>query len=240
MEDEDLIFKKATELYDAGKYGQVIEYVIEKCPDLSKASSGVLEKMAWSYYRRDKFGLARNIATMGVKLGYKDLESIIVQIDVYFGKDIKVVQDVLSENENDPKICNAFIVAARGQKNPEQYISQALRYVQKFKNSDNISAIHMQNNMGCLYMATGDYEAALDCWRRAYERYGEGNFHHRAALQYWVHKAYLELITKDAALNAAKLSLDLWIEAVEADPENKTFQENLENAKKVYQDLLQL
>lgn len=238
--EEGLLFKKVTELYDAGKFGEVIELVREAYPDLTKASSGNLEKLAWSHYRRNEFGLARSVAMTGISIGYEDLESVKVQIDTnYVDKktNIKVVMDILSEDKSDPKICNVFIVAARNEENPKQYIAQALEYVQKFKNSDSIAAINMQHNMGRLYLAIGDYEAAIDYLNRAYERYGSRNFHHRAALQYWVYDAYMKLGDKDSATLAAERSYVLWQEAVEADPSNEVFKEKMANAKSIHENL---
>jgi hypothetical protein len=95
----------------------------------------------------------------------------------------------------------------------------------------------MQNNMGHLYSAIDDPEAALDCWNRAYKRYGNGNFHHRAALQYWVYNAYMKLGDKDSATLAAELSYSLWQQAAEADPSNEAFKKKMANAKSIYENL---
>jgi tetratricopeptide (TPR) repeat protein len=207
MEEE--FIKQVSQLYEAGRYGELIAFAMNEYPAL--ADEDVLEKLAWSYYRQAQYGSAMEIVLLAERYGYKNLGAVRVQVEAYVNGNIDAALEVLnSGGDDDPRLCNSFVVAARTQKHPETYIPQALEYMHRYRGSENISAIHIMNNMGRLYLATGDPDSALDCWARAYERYdGSGNFHHRAALQFWFHKAYKEIGDIDAAIVAAELSRNL-------------------------------
>lgn len=241
MEAEELL-KKVTQLYEDGKYAQVIMAVMNNfLEDLSIAPPEILEKLSWSYYKYNNFGAALEIIMIAENQGHANLNPIRMQVEARVNKNINSALEVLDDGgRDDPKICNLFIIAARNQVHPDIYIEQALGYICGHKESKDISAVHMMNNMGRLYLTVGDPEAALDCWKRAYPRYGEENFHHRAALMFWMAKAYQEIGEITEATRAIEQCQELWRKAINADPSNNSFLDKLSNANKTYQELIEL
>lgn len=238
MEDKERFIEEINQLYKSGKYGEVIKQIREKYPELIYAPPEILEILAWCYYRNNQYQEVRSIIKIAKSLEYSNLEAIELQLRAYVDGDIKAALSILEKDTSDPRICNAFIIAARNQKSPETYVDFAKELVKKHELSSEIAAIHMQNNFGRLLLAIGQAIKANGQFMIAYVRYGEeGNFHHRAAILYWQAKGSEELGDIDTALSVINRSCHLWRQALDLDPENRQFAENLANAKAYTEEL---
>lgn len=229
--------KNINRLYDEKKYNQLILMVANKYPDLRSVSPELLKKVICSYCKQHRYGPAMEMIIALKEYGH-EFPTIRTLIIDRIQESINAATDVLDFGGNsDPEICNAFIIAALNAQYPELYKDQALRCVKAFESSKDIFAIHMQYNMGRLYLALNYPETAIDYWLGARERYGEDNIHHQANLMFWVHKAYLQLGEKKLALTAAEHSRSLWLRAIEDNPNNEAFLQCLNDIQEICEKL---
>lgn len=110
-------------------------------------------------------------------------------------------------------------------------------------NTPEIGAVNLLNNTARLLLAKPrnpqDSLLALGFFHSALCKYGAyRNYHHRAGVYYWISAIYEKLDDRKSAFFAANESLRLWEKQAELAPDNKSFKDKLEGAKKRLESLI--
>jgi hypothetical protein len=202
----------------------------------------VMEVKAWCHFRREEYAKATETALLAVdKKSEKGLE-LLAQLIGYISKDDEALKNIHQKLPNNVSVCNAFAIRARDADSTipiEMVIKAALRHI----NDSGIGATNLINNTARLLLAKGngsyDTITAIGFWHIALINYGNKNHHHRAAVYFWLSKAYESLGEISSAIESALNSLKLWDEQVILDPDNPKFKKNLTGAEERLEELIQ-
>jgi len=230
------LLEKLQGLYLEGRVSEIKEIVLSLSED--EKSPEIEMILAWAYFHLgDDESL--EIAKRLYQQGNEDAFEFMVQYAAYKSKDDKLIKEIQEKDPNDPSVFNALSIRARDVDSniPIELVDAAALY---FVNDERIGAVNLLNNAGRLHFAKGGKKGivtAIGYWHVAIVKYGDKNYHHRAAVYFWLSKAYEALDAKDIALKMANESIALWRLQVALDPENAQYREKLEGARKRIQEL---
>lgn len=231
--------ESARDLYEDGRFGEVIDLVNSLSPE--DVTDFLLMKKIWSLYRMKRFEEALSCASPMIKRCVPDAIDFWVQYCAYVSKDDKALEELYRRDSGNPSVVNAIMIRARDK--DVNYFSldgffsgiDPLSLIEVFYEKKGTVFANIFNNTARYFMTLPDtimFPVARDLIKTAFEKYGKGNFNHRAALSfhasvYYEQKGYLKLAFKEAGR-----SFDLWKEAYRRDPQNNVFKSNLDNAWK--------
>jgi len=230
--------KLLKQLYEKGQNERIIETISSMSPAERTPEVEVIG--AWAHFRRGEYAKSSEIATRLSDKGDKQALELLAQLVAYVGKDDYFLAELRRQIPGNPSICNALAIRARDADSDIPIgviVDAALRLI----NDDSVGGTNLLNNAARMLLAKGDggkdVVTAIGFWQIAIIRYGDKNHHHRAAVFFWLSKAYEALGAKNIAIKMAEESIALWQKQFELDPENKQFKERLEGAKQRLKDL---
>lgn len=226
-------------LYEQGKNQKVLlatEYLL-KTNSPKKIKEEAYAFRAWAFFRKKEFENARQEAQ---KAGDNERAlRCLAAIAAYHDKNPRKVQEFMSKLPPSPARDNSWIIYARlpHDNTPREKILALARSWIKPDPLDSLNTANTMNNIGRWLIEKGDGEEdlilALGFIQTAIGLYG-GNFnrHHRASSWYWISVIQEKLFGKIAAVPACEASVNLWKTQATTDPNNQSFQKNLENNEK--------
>ncbi|MFA5012976.1 MAG: hypothetical protein WC520_00210 [Candidatus Paceibacterota bacterium] len=242
-----LNIKELQELYDRGKFTEILNKIREDYPQLSSLVNAPLEIMevsAWTLYHLKSYVLAEEIATEAAKKNSESALEMLAQYHAYQTKNDAELNRIHEQLPNNLGVCNAFAIRAR---DPDSTIDLwiVVKAAMDFRYVSKIAAIHLMHNAARALFKKGNKKedtvlAALfleECLLR-YQRDGNENLHHRATAAFWLSKAYNSVNLKAAALDAGEIACIYWDELMEIDPQNKQYQEKKQGSQRMVQPAL--
>lgn len=234
-------------LYGVGKNEEILARIAEKYSSLAEMPTSIIIIKGWANYRRKEYADAELAFTMAVERenSPKGWEGL-AQIAAYVDKNDGAITLAAEKVPNSSSICNAWAIRARDADSGIE-VSKIVRAALGLINAPEIGAINLLNNTARLLIAkprvsvmkpaSEDYLLALGFYQAALAKYGSVNFHHRAGVWYWISVIYEKLNDRQSASDAAFQSLKLWEEQVKFAPDNKSFGEKLDGARKRYEQI---
>lgn len=152
----------------------------------------------------------------------------------------KLIEEIRQKFPDSLNVYNALAIRARDVDSDIQ--SKTITLVAfKCLSDESIRAINLLNNTARILLEKGDdgedVVTAIGLWQIALAKYGDKNYHHRAAIHFWLSKAYEKIGIKEAAKLAARESAALWVKQISLDPSNRRFEERFDGALKGIQEL---
>lgn len=234
-------------LYDAGRIQQAMnavraEVFEERRPD--DAEIGKLNLIrAWCHWRRQEWDDARQWLQDAEQAGGAELQCkrLRAYFAAYRDKEDAVLRSLAQELRDDLGVQNALVIRARDTDSSFTHLDLE-KIIDQFPRDSSEAAANLRHNIARFFLAKprdqGDLHIALGMVELAIRLYGpDVHWHHRAAANFWRSHILERLHKKEEALEAAYESVQLWERAVELDPQNKGFQQNLENARKRAREL---
>lgn len=230
-------------LYDEGKTDEVLYKILLQCPrgmDIDMPIE-MAEIKAMCHFSRGEYGEATETALSALHCGSTKAAELLIQLAAYVDKDDKTMEAIRLGLPKSPSVCNAFAIRAR---DADSKISNELivNAAVKALDDDSVGATHLLNNTARLLLeksnTPSDIVMAIGFWHIAISRYGDVNYHHRAAVYFWLSKAYEKLGDKDLAIKSARKSLTLWVKQISLDPTNQKFNERIAGAEKRLEELM--
>ena len=227
--------QKVQELYDASRFEDALELISAEGQGQMTTTQDWAELMrikAWCHWRRKEYEEARKIAK---EYG---IYEILAYLAAYVDKEFEALLALRPHLENNINFWNAVVIIARTNDLPDQeaLVREALGLLLRagfpWKVGE-VAEANLAHNLGRYYAEGSDDEAALRWYvsaRDAYEILG-GNWHHRAALHFWMSKSHEALGNLAEALFAQRASVALWHIQCDLDPKNESFQKNLAGGK---------
>ncbi len=229
-------------MYDEGKTAEALYKILLQCPRGLGIDMPIkmAEIKAMCHFSRGEYGEATETALSALHCGSTKAAELLIQLAAYVDKDDKAMKAIRLGLPKSPSVCNAFAIRAR---DTDSNISKELivNATLKMFNDDSIGATHLINNTARLLLKKGNTPSeivmAIGFWHIAISRYGDLNYHHRAAVYFWLSKAYEKLGDKTIAIKSAKKSLMLWVKQISLDPTNQKFNEKIIGAEKRLEEL---
>lgn len=234
--------EEISNLYKEGKIEEAMNAISSKYPLIDEMPRDVLEVEAWCLFRFEKYELATKAALMLTEKGSQKGHELLAQIVGYVNKDDALLEQIFQKLPVNVSVCNAYAIRARDSDSHIK-VRKVLLAAISYMNDEEIAAAHLLNNTARLLMAKGyegtnmDIVTAIGFWQIALQKYGDTNYHHRAAVHFWLSKAYENLDNKQLAIKSAQKSLTLWVKQISLDPNNPKFNENLIGAEKRLEEL---
>jgi tetratricopeptide (TPR) repeat protein len=235
------IIVRLNKLYEEGKCSEALEEISRVYPSANVMPAEIMAIKGWCHFRLQQYHEATEAALMADEKGSPKGSELLAQLAAYVSKDDKAIEAIRQKMPGNLSVCNAFAIRARDKDSriPKEMIVEAAI---KAMSGEEIAATNLINNTARLLLAKGDgfgdTVTAIIFWRIALQRYGDKNYHHRAAVHFWMSKAYESLGNKALAIQSALSSLQLWEEQVNLDPANPKFKESLEGARRRVEELL--
>ena len=225
------MIKQLRALYEQGNNTRIVR-IISRVPEEERTTEE-LYILAWAYFRLGKYIKCYNTASILKEKGDGRADGIMAQVRAKIGEDERELLLLHEEYPDDRSILNAVIICARNDSTniPIEFVNNALVIVE---GETGIVSNHVRNNAARVFLKVGTKEEirrAIDLWMFVGTAYGEKNYHHRAAVFFWLSKAYEKLGVFDSAEAMAEISLDLWKKQFKEDSENLQWQKNLQNAE---------
>lgn len=232
--------KKLETMYEQGDCSGIVEEISQLKEE--KITVDIRRILAWAYFRLGRIEESWKLAKILSSEGDKKSRDIMSQIEAYVCH-----RDPVHGEELTVSMKNAMAIRAR---DADSDIPTSVVMDMTFEHmlDEDIAGINLANNTARLLLARAELskpegvrevQLAIVLWENCLFRYGENkNYHHRAAVCFWLTKAYEELGRIDLALFAAHRSIRLWEAQAAIDPENKSFKEKLENAYKRLEELV--
>lgn len=226
-------------LYEDGKSLEALGRIAASYPTLDAMPVEAMEIMGYCHFRREEYDQATEIALKAIERGSVKAEELLAQLAGYVSKDDELLTKIHFKLPKNPGVCTAIAIRARDNDStiPKGIvIKTALRFMgDDLAGHDCIAATNLINNTARLLLAKGnrssDTVMAIGFWQIALLKYGDANYHHRAAVHFWLSKAYENLKEKKLAIKCAEDSLALWEKQVDLDPTNPGFKKKLEGAR---------
>ncbi|MCK9446854.1 hypothetical protein M0Q50_08380 [bacterium] len=224
----------AQKLYKDGKFEEVLKTISAEYKSFEEMPTEILEMEALSLFRFAQYKKATEAALiLAERENLKGLE-LLAQVTAYVSKDDMLLSNIQKQLPGNLSVCNAYSIRARDADSNisvEKVVIVAIRNI----TSDEIASVHLLNNTARLLLAKGSKEEdvimAIGFWQIALMKYGDANYHHRAAVHFWLSKAYERIGQKPLALKSAKKSLALWVKQISLDPNNPNFNKSLIGAE---------
>ncbi|MDD5639697.1 MAG: hypothetical protein PHR47_02770 [Candidatus Pacebacteria bacterium] len=216
-------------LYEEGRFFEAMEKISGRYPDRDEPADIRMVK-SWCLYRRKEYEEAKKQA---LQAGGIEAEELLAQLAAYVDKDDATLTEIHQNHPDNPSVCNGLAIRAR---DSDSNISTKLliEAVARMMNKKGIAAIHFINNAARTLLAKGngstDIIIAIGLWQTALLKYGYENYHHRAAVCFWISSAYEQLGEMALAMKFAMESLALWEEQLNREPDNPSFIERRSGA----------
>lgn len=218
-------------LYERGENAKIVEIVTSMLKEVEPDDEIIL---AWAYFNLGDYKKALDIA---MRL---EAFELVIQLVAYVSKGDKLIEEIRQKFPNNLNVCNALAIRARDADSDIQSETIILAAL-KCLSDDSMGAINLLNNTARLLLEKGDggkdIVIAIGFWQIALVKYGDKNYHHRAAIHFWLSKAYERMGVKGAAKLAARESVALWVKQISLDPSNRRFEERFDGALKGIQEL---
>lgn len=148
---------------------------------------------------------------------------------------------IMRKFPGDQQICDACVIRAQD-KNSTLSFKIILSIVQGQIPNNEIVGTDIIKNAARVFLEKGSEKGvitALGLYMIALEKYEKepNTLHHRAAIWFWVSKAYERLGNMELSRAAAKKSLRLWRKQVRMDPDNPEFEDRLKGAQKRLEEI---
>lgn len=235
--------KSILELYDEGKFGEALKLISSTYLSLGETPNAVIEIKAWCHYRFKEYEKADEIAAVLCERGIPSGFEIRAQIAAYVTKDDELLQKLYWEKPSNPSIANAIVIRSRD--DDSNIATNVVTCIaRKFMSDNRMASTHIINNAArvvykrSLSSSPDDAITAIGLWEIALKKYGRKNYHHKAAVHYWLSQTYESIGEKKLSFKSAQRCADLWKEALRRDPGNPKFQENFTGAKERLKKLL--
>jgi tetratricopeptide (TPR) repeat protein len=228
------------ELYEDGRFSEALKKIASDYPPSCLMPIDVVVIKAWCHYRLGDYAEATKTALAAYENGSIKGEELLAQLAAYVSKDDELIMNIHQKLPNNPSVCNALAIRARDADSniPLELI---LRATLRMARDNRIGAVHLANNTARALLAKGKYLCdvfiAIGLWETCRLRYGDKNYHHRAAVHFWLSHAYERAGEHPLAVDNAEDSVTLWEQQVVLDPENIKFKEGLEGARKRLDEL---
>jgi len=228
------------ELYKEGKTAEVLYRILLNFPLGRSLPVEIEELKGWCHFRREEYKEATETAVSATRKGSVKASELLIQLAAYVNKDDRMMEVIHQGLPNNSSVCNAFAIRARDpdSKIPVKLIMDA---AMRSINKDDLGAINLLNNTARLLLEKGnrssDTMMAIGLWETALIKYGEKNYHHRAAVMFWLSNAYESLEDRPLAIKMAQESVKLWEYQASLDPDNSKFKKNLDGAKNRLENL---
>lgn len=230
------------ELYDKGDIqgamSAVWAEVYEERPSYDPERGGLMVIRAWCHWRRQEWEDARQWLSIAEEAGGAEqrTKALRAYFAAYRDKDDAMLQFIAQELPDDVDVQNALVIRARDADSTLSH-AQVGAALEHFSMQESTSVANLNHNAARFFLAknrdVGDLNVAVTMIDRALRLYGQDrNWHHRAAATHWQSVAFERLGKKVEDAGARTQARQLWEKAVELDPNNKGFQQNLENARK--------
>lgn len=231
------LVEKLQSLYKEGKCSEALEEIASKYPSLDTMPVEIKEIKAWCHFRKEEYIQASEAA---LSAGSTNADELLAQLAAYVSKDDAMIMSIHRKLPNNPGVCNALAIRARD-KDSDLPMELIVKTALKMVSDDRIAAVNLVNNTARLLIAKGngisDTVMAIGFWQIAILKYGDVNYHHRAAVYFHLSKAYESLKVKNLAIKSAEKSLALWQKQASLDPGNPKFLRDCEGAKKRLEEL---
>jgi hypothetical protein len=228
------------ELYDEGKTAEVLYRILLDFPFGRDLPVEIEEIKGRCHFRREEYAEATKVAISASQKGSEEASELLIQLSAYVNKDDRTMEIIRQGLPNNSGVCNAFAIRARDSDSNiavKLILDAAIRSI----NKNDLASINLLNNTARLLLEKGNHSSdtimAIGLWEIALIKYGEKNYHHRAAVMFWMSTAYKSLGDLSSASKKAKESLTLWEYQISLDPTNSKFKKNLEGAKKRFENL---
>lgn len=230
-------------LYKEGKFEKALKTILSAYQSINEMPDEILEIETWCHFQLKEYEKATELALVLSDRGNSSGFEIQAQIAAYVTKDDKLLEKLYWQKPKNPGIANAVAIRARDEDSTISttvVVCAAMGMI----NDDRIASIHVINNTARLIFEKSYFKShdniimAIGFWQIALEKYGDGNYHHRAAVHFWMSKAYERLGEKSLAIKNAQKSLTLWVKQISLDPNNPKFNENLMGAEKRLEELM--
>jgi len=216
-------------LYEEGRFLEAMEKISGRYPDGDEPADIRMVK-AWCHYRRKEYEEAKKQA---LQAGGIEAEELLAQLAAYVEKNDKILVSIHHRHPDNPSVCNAMAIRAKDN-DSDISITLIVAAVAQMMNKEGIAAIHFINNAARTLLAKGkgntDIIIAIGLWQTALLKYGYENYHHRAAVCFWISSAYEKLGDIPLAMKFAMESLVLWEEQLNREPDNPSFIERRSGA----------
>lgn len=234
------LLKIVRKYYEEGKFEKALRAISKNYSSSKDMPDEILELAALSLFRFEDYQGATELAIiLANRKNQKGLE-LLAQITAYANKDDDLLSSIYQKLPNNIAVCNAYAIRARDADSNIRVgyvIDAAIQHM----NDNEVASIHLLNNAARLLLAKGDDKGdmavAVWFWEIALLKYGKKNYHHRAAVYFWLSKAYERLGKNSLAIASAKKSLVLWVKQISLDPINQKFQDNFVGAEKRLEEL---
>jgi hypothetical protein len=235
--------KSIKELYDDGRFEEARDLIASTYPSPHGTPDEILAIAGWCLYRCKEYKKADGAGVILCERGAPAGFEIRAQIAAYVTKDDELLQKLYWEKPNNPSIANAIVIRSRDDdSNIATNVVTCIAH--KFMSDNQIASVHIINNAArtvykrSISKSLDDAILAIGLWEIALKKYGRKNYHHKAAVHYWLSQAYESLGEKKLSFKSAQRCADLWKEAIRRDPKNPKFQENFIGAKERLKKLL--
>ena len=251
MDDNETNFRIAAlkELYDQGDFQgafigsdrMIKEHKSKPFLD-EKQYNDLLAIRAWSQYRHQQYAGSmqdgKELEERGDKRGIEIQAHSALQL-----KDYAAMRRTWNYVGDNSAIRNSLMAWFGLDSTPEEEapFDEGVRLAYSFR-GDSIADINGRNNGGKFFLRKGktriDKFKTLGLFFEAELLYGtESNWHHRAALAYWISKTFEDLGERGLAKDYAQAAVDLWDIAISKDPTNKEMPQKRANAQSRLKEL---
>lgn len=234
-----MLYRRFHEFYVKNLFSDclsAVEQALSAIPDTSELYHRLLALKAWCLYRQNDFGNAEQIASSS---NDKWARECLMYIAAYFHKDDAKVRLLLPADLSQLSVNERNAITIRAAHDDSQLANHddVLQYVSNI-DAETTEVANLLNNAG-LYFATkkrsglaeinpDDLRMALLLYQSAKETYvaaAEANYHHLGSLHQRMTNALRSLNQVPEAWGTIKESIKWFDQALEGDPNNKTFAE---------------
>lgn len=231
-------FSELRAMYDRGETQNVLDTLDAMNLDAhatNEESQNLATLRGWCHYRRKEFQQAYNCAVaLGTFPWARELMAYLCAYVPHYVNDqalLLISQELGSSNIN---VANAFIIRARASDCSLLKQEDVHRLVVQFTNEKTVHGANLLHNAGRYSLEKGTSQDACEYLESAIIRYETlgGNFHHRAAANFWKSQAYEKMGNREKTIECMEASVNLWEEQCKLDPSNKSFAQKSGEAKK--------
>jgi len=237
MKEADKFESELNALYKKGQNEEILKRIADKFPSIEGMPASILMIKGWAHYRRKEYQDAKDAWTLAINKedSLRAWEGM-AQLAAYVLKQDHIVAAAANKVPNSSSVCNAYAIRARD-KDSNISVAMIVDAALRMFNTPEIGAVNLLNNTARLLIEKpreqSDLLLALGFFHAALAKYGEDkNYHHRAGVWYWISVIYEKLGDQSLAANAAKESFQLWQTQATLAPDNQSFIEKLERARK--------
>lgn len=224
------------QLYNLGRFQEAMDAArkeITACPRDDPEIPELWVILSWCHYRYKEYGVVRSC--LGEAGDTERAHELWATLAAYVDKDDDRLREIAQRFPKSIAIQNALVIRARDADSVLTH-AEVGSIILSFS-GDGVAVANINHNGGRFFIAKSrwntDLLIAVGMLERALRLYGmEYHWHHRAAATHWLSVAHERLGETEEDARARTRARELWERAVESDPQNTGFLQNLENARK--------